>query len=83
MTDLPICPDCALHSSLVPHNDLVTLPRNNWFTVNFVECPSTFGVSMTASKSLPFCHHVNVGFGRPEITMRISSARVEVEMDHC
>lgn len=61
---LPIGPDCALHSSFVPHSDLVTWSMNRWFTVNLLGEPIG-GVSTTASSISPSFHHVTDGLGLP------------------
>ena len=65
MIGADICSDWALHSSFVPHNDLVTSLMNRRFTVNLLGEPIE-SVSTTASNILPSFHHTTVGFGLPK-----------------
>lgn len=57
--------DCALHSSFLPHNDLVTFAMKSWFSVNLLLGEPTCGVSSTPSNISPSIHHVTAGFGLP------------------
>lgn len=77
MIGADICSDWALHSSFVPHNDLVTSLMNRRFTVNLLDEPIE-SVSTTASSILPSFHHTTVGFGLPKINNNAVRATVEI-----